>query len=292
MKTPLFIPIVLFPLLALTGCNNRLFFATETRAGLNVAGSVTSPTSISLDYHRGEVAYVPKNNQGTTYSVYGGSDLDFSLGSSFALAQTFATGEAAIIAANVESTHPQNENKPARTATKEPDGDPIYFGTGTTFGLNIRAGDGSTQTPGMIVGYQRAEAVVIPTDPDEPETKSVYADISIVRSPETGTTGVEDAKKPRSNGGLRIRQSFGTGKAAVALAGTPQVQEKLKKAAQIDTKAVTGATDDWSQRMDYGKQLSQITDATKQKEILDAAQTVVTGSDAPTTYQDLTQRTI
>jgi hypothetical protein len=266
MKRRLSFPLALLAVGALAGCQSKnLFFATESRWGLNVAGSSTAPSSVSLDYHRGEVAVIPKNNAGSTFSVYGGSDNDFSWGNGLALSQTFATGEAAVIATGGA--------KPDRTTLKQTG--PVFFATGTTFGLNLRLLAAESAAPGLIAGYRRDEMVIIPTGEGATEASPVYADISIIQLPSATPAGAAQrfpGREPVIAGGVRIKQQFATGAAALKVAANPWAKAKLDQAA-----GVTAATTALVDRTKYAQKLATVTDPAAQGKILERARGAFVG---------------
>lgn len=223
--------------LALGGCNSAVFVATETKGGLSVTATNGAP-SASLSYHRGELAVIPKNQNGTTHAVFGGVDHDYSLGGDgFSIAQTFATGQAAINASHNSTGGESGKNQNGT----------LYFATGTTFGLSLTTNDATSQSPSLLAGFRRAEGVYIPTDEKGSETNSVYADVSIVYWPKDSGVAPDDAAfkasgqdahtLPLRKNAVRIRQKFATGDAAIQFVANDAVQAKLKAAAGGDEAA-------------------------------------------------------
>lgn len=216
-----------------SGCSNKkLIFATHSSIGLDVSGTAEVPNKVSLSYHRQELALVPGKTDETAHSVFGGMDSDINFWRGSIIKQTFATGDAAIIATQ------DPESEAAATCYNSDDPNPakkksLVFVTGTTFGLHLSAGDGQVQ-PNLLMGYRRAEGAYIPvTDPGR-EVKSVYADILINtktknRINESGgiTTNFPATK------GARIKQSFATGSAAENLASNNESRAALYEAAGL-----------------------------------------------------------
>jgi hypothetical protein len=214
--------------LLISGCANGLYFGTKTKWGLEATGTATAPVSVGLTYHRGEAVVIPENEAGRTYSVFGGSDNDFSWFNGLAVSQRFATGDAAVIAAG--GTVEENEK------TNDAQHGKLVFTTGTTFGLDLRYSSSAAQSPGLLAGYRREEGVFIPTKPSAVEANSVYADISIVYSPDGDAAkldAIEPDRRPRLSGGARIKQRFATGAAARLVAKDDAAKNKLRKAAGL-----------------------------------------------------------
>jgi hypothetical protein len=287
-------PVLLGLALALGGCSSSsLFVATETTGGLNVSAANGAPNA-SLAYQRGELAVIPKNHQGTTDSVYGGLDHDYSLGSDgFAISQTFATGQAAINASR--GTSEQGAPGTAQNGT-------LYFATGTTFGLSLTTNDATTQSPSILAGFRRGEGVYIPMDETKSETNSVYADVSIVYWPKDTSVAADDAafktsgqdpkNLPVRKNAVRIRQKFATGEAAIHFVEQGEVKAKLAAAAgnpayEAHVNAKVGANA-------LRAKLSQITDPAVQKQIATETRDSAGIRDAmkPTDFADLRDRSV
>lgn len=216
--------------LALTACvaltagcrSNRLVFATQTSIGMDVSGTSEMPNHVSFSFDRYEAAIVPRKTNGEAHSVFGGMDADMRWFGPHTIKQTFATGDAAKIATMAETT--------PLPATKAPnDTSALIFYTGTTYGLNLSAGE-QAMPPNLLLGYRRTEAAVIPVPDPGQEVRSVYADIVIDSSKSSDHASTNFSKL----GGVRIVQSFATGAAANALAQTRAVRDKLAGAAQLD----------------------------------------------------------
>jgi hypothetical protein len=211
-------------LLVHTGCASRLFFATKTSIGLEASGTSQMPDKVSLSFSRYEGAVVPRSTNGEPYSVYGGLDADLKwFPPKYTIRQTFATGNAAQIAAEAAPA-------PAPAQPKQSGRNPLFFVTDTSFGLKLSAGKQDV-SPTLLLGYKRVEGTIIPVDKSESEVRSVYADITINSS--TNETGIT-TNFPNNNG-VRIKQSFATGKAADAAARLPGVK------AALDAMAISGA---------------------------------------------------
>jgi hypothetical protein len=208
------------------GCkSNRLVFVTQSSIGMDVSGTAQLPNRVSFSFDRYEAAIVPRKTNGEAHSVFGGMDADMTWFSGHAIKQTFATGEAAKLATG-------GERKDA-PATSVKDTASLIFLTATTYGLNLSAGEQS-MPPNLLLGYRRTEAAVIPVPDPAQKVRSVYADIHI------NTAGKSSAVTTNFStlGGVRIKQSFGTGTAAESLARTSAVREKLADAASLDPKVV------------------------------------------------------
>jgi hypothetical protein len=99
----------------------------------------------------------------------------------------------------------------------------LAFGTATKFGVDVS--QRPDQTVEMVLGYDRAEVVVIPMPEaakDATETKDTYAVM--------GTFQVKHGN-PFTGGALIIHQFFATGRAAVKAAQDPRFQEIFGTAA-------------------------------------------------------------
>lgn len=217
------------PVLAvLTGCHNHVIFSTHTSAGLDVSGTAQYPDKVSFSYNRQEVAIVPRKTNGEAHSVFGGMDSDISFMNGSVIKQTFATGDAAVLASGGVTNPPVGTTDPSKA--------PLVFMTATTFGLHLTAGE-SQMSPNLLMGYRRAEAAMIPVPDSAQEVRPVYADILINTKSlkqKDGTTNPALALTTNfpSISGVRIKQSFATGRAAVNLAATNHaVRQKLKAAA-------------------------------------------------------------
>lgn len=208
-----------------TGCKSRVVFMTQTSLGLDVSGTANYPNKVSLSFDRYEAAIIPRKTNGEAHSVFGGLDADMTFFHGHAIKQTFATGEAAKLATGAP--------RDGLAGTRKRDKDSLLFFTGTTYGLLLTAGE-KQMSPNMLVGYRRTEASVIPIPDPGQEVRSVYADLHINTSEETNAFFVTTNFSALH--GVRIKQSFATGKAAEALAaGSPEVRQKLAAAAGIQS---------------------------------------------------------
>ena len=229
-------------LLLLSGCAKPVVFSTHTSIGLDVSGTAQYPNKVSFSYNRQEAALVPRQTNGEAHSVFGGLDSDISFWKGSIIKQTFATGEAAKIATG------GGDGK--NTTSTNPATDSLVFFTGTTFGLHLTGGE-SQMSPNLLMGYRRAEAAYIPVPDPGQEVRSVYADILINTKSREEVTNDSPALIITTNfptiSGVRIKQSFATGKAAENLARDADVLAKLNAAAgtalgaieRLKTRAVT-----------------------------------------------------
>jgi|GEM_PF-2300121 len=210
------------------GCShNKLIFTTRTSAGLDVSGTSEMPNKVSFTYNRQELSIVPRKTNGDAHSVYGGMDADVGWWSGTTIKQTFATGQAAEYASG--------GTKDLSASTSNAEQKPLIFCTATTFGLHLTTGDGQVQ-PNMLMGYRRWEGAYVPVPDPSQEVRPVYADIMINSKSEPTSTTASSASKlttnwPSSSNGVRIKQAFATGSAAVNLSRDIGVQGKLSEAA-------------------------------------------------------------
>jgi len=217
-------------LVLVAGCRNRVVFTTQTSLGLDVSGTAQLPNKVSMSYNRFEVALVPRKTNGEAHAVYGGLDADVKFFAGHTIKQTFATGKAAMLATGAPTN---GVDFPG--ARKVSSDHPLVFLTATTFGLHLTAGE-KEMSPNLLLGYRRSEAAVIPVPEPAQEVRSVYADILINSSVNTNNTSITTNFSALR--GVRIKQSFATGRAADALAGTSAVQAKLANAASLDPRVV------------------------------------------------------
>jgi hypothetical protein len=214
--------------LAAAGCSQldkRVVFATKTNLGLDVSGTAQVPDKVSFTYGRFEGAIVPRSENGDPYSVYGGLDADVNFFGDQTIKQVFATGEAAIIAADDGKI----DADAVATSTAQGEGfskKSLFFVTDTAYGLKLSAGKQDI-SPTLMVGFKRVEGAVIPVDKKEQQVRSVYADLTI-------NTKIKDTHSANSaiafpnNGGVRIIQGFATGRAAEIRATDRKVKAALK----------------------------------------------------------------
>lgn len=236
---------VLSLLAVLTGCSNRVLFTTQTSLGLDVSGTAQVPNKVSLSYNRYEAAIVPRKSDGDSHSIFGGMDADIGFFRGSTIKQTFATGEAAKLATEPEPTASvtSTNQRPSGQGSKQP----LLFLTGTTFGLHLSAGEGEL-APNLLMGYRRSEATVIPITPDETEVRSVFADILINSKdkPATDPEGISSLITTNfpATSGVRIKQSFATGRAAENIAGqNDEARAVLRKAAGVAPAAPDSSAD-------------------------------------------------
>lgn len=208
----------------LSGCKN-LYFGTSTSVGLDVSGTSKIPTKASFAFDRSEIAIVPDDSEGNAHSVFASLDSEWTWFNGFIVDQIFATGEAADIAATEPRISVQYDPKDLNTSKK-----PLVFATGTKLGIDIDFGLTASAPASLLVGYKRSEMTIIPDVAGKKKLNSVFADISIISKNE-GVTSISDA--PRL-GGVRIKQRFATGVAAVEAATNPDFREKLRKAVYGD----------------------------------------------------------
>lgn len=218
--------LLLFATLLLAGCKSRVVFTTHTSLGLDVSGTAQMPNKVSFSYNRFEGAIVPRKTNGEAHSVYGGMDADMKFFGGHTIKQTFATGKAAMLATGAKT------NGVDFPGSRTVQGDhPLVFLTATTFGLHLTAGE-SEMSPNMLLGYRRSEAAVIPVPEPGQEVRSVYADILINSAAETNSNNITTNFSALR--GVRIKQSFATGRAADALAETnKEVRANLAQAAGV-----------------------------------------------------------
>jgi hypothetical protein len=269
-----------------TGCRNRLVFGTQTSVGLDISGTGQVPTKVALSYNRQEVAYVPRKVDDSSHSVYGGLDADatFTLPPEYIIKQTFATGAAATNAAhnarndpgkNGDQDPPAGDNvnrkksnpQPSKTSSEGQKKNeeflhyPLSFYTATKFGLHLSIGE-AQMAPNALIGYRRMEATVIPIPNPTLEVRPVFADIEI-NSTDRSLNGRADSPQKSSLGGVRIRQSFATGQAAVIASSKEDVKRKLDEAA--GTRVNAYRTEHKTQVIDSLEVIAEYSSATQSK---------------------------
>lgn len=240
------------------GCKSRLLFGTQSSIGLDISGMSQIPNKVSLSYSRHEFAYVPRKADGSSHSVYGGldSDMKFSIPPQYIIKQTFATGDAAANAASniandedeLSSAEESGAGESAnRDAEKKGDDKgkgsknsfgsdhPLSFYTGTKFGIHLSLGEGQ-MAANALIGYRRTEATVIPIPDDSQEVRPIYADIEINNTTRSLSNRI-DQPSGSTLGGVRIKQGFATGNAAVILSSRKDVKEKLSEASGAEVQA-------------------------------------------------------
>lgn len=221
------------PVMLTTGCTKKLVFSTNSTIGLNVSGTAEVPSKVAFSYDRQEAAIVPKKHDDTAHSVYGGLDTDVSWRNGTIIKQTFATGDAAIYATGGA---PAGGAPAATEDSNELRNHPLVFITGTSFGLDLSAGEGQVK-PDLLLGFKRAEGAYIPVPNNKKEVRSVYADI-LINTKDPDQESGSPAKSitdhfPTDANGIRIKQSIATGAAAINLAKSEDVQSKLDKASGL-----------------------------------------------------------
>ena len=217
------VPIAILLTMAATGCKTPVVFTTNTSLGLDVSGTAQMPNKVSLSHRRFEGAIIPRKTNGEAHSVYGGLDADMTFFRGQTIKQTFATGKAAMLATGADTTDIQSQsNVNAKDA--------LVFCTDTTFGLHLSAGE-QQMAPNLLLGYRRTEGAFIPVPDPSQEVRSVYADILINSSTDTNGSITTNFSALR---GVRIKQSFATGRAAEAIASTEGGKAKLDAMAGIE----------------------------------------------------------
>ncbi len=255
------IPLLAAAVCLTAGCKDRLVFVTHSSVGLDVSGTAQLPNKVSFSFERYEGAIVPRKTNGEAHSVYGGMDADMTWFSGHSIKQTFATGEAAKIAAG--------GNRENRVRTSIKDEAPLIFLTATTYGLNLSVGEQS-MPPNLLLGYRREEAAVIPVPDPAQEVRSVYADIHINTAGKTNSVTTDFS----TLGGVRIKQSFATGAAAETLAAkNSEVQQNLMKAAGLSASADLAKLR--AEGRDLATEVSDLIDALPESKLNDAGQAAV-----------------
>lgn len=194
---------ILLSLVASVGCSNRVYFGTSTRFALDA-----SSTTVGLGYKAAQFAYIPPKQGGGEYSVLGRSDVDISI-TDIVVNEEFATGQAADCAAAASSSV---KMALVSESNKDPKKGNLVFGSYFSMSfLDINFGS-SNPFAGASVGYKRESATVIPLT-ENGHLRSVYADTRV--NSLAHSTGEDDGT--RTNG-IRFKQVFATGKAAVYVA--------------------------------------------------------------------------
>jgi hypothetical protein len=257
------IPLVAAVLCLAAGCKSRLVFMTHSSIGLDVSGTAQLPNKVSFSFERYEAAIVPRKANGEAHSVYGGMDADLTFFGGHTIKQTFATGKAAMLATGANTNNVDFPGGQSITNNH-----PLIFLTATTFGLHLTAGE-KEMSPNMLLGYRRSEAAIIPVPEPAQEVRSVYADILINSSANTNANTI--TTNFSSLRGVRIKQSFATGRAADALAlKNQEVRQNLLTAAGLPASAellkfrVEGA--------DLAAEISDIIDSLPEAKLKDAGQ--------------------
>ncbi|WP_409277098.1 hypothetical protein [Pseudomonas defluvii] len=195
--------IIMLPLMVNAGCSNRVYFGTSTRFALDV-----STTTAGIGYKSAQFAYVPPKESGGEYSVLGRSDVDLSI-TDIVVNEEFATGQAAECAAAASSAVNLAFAADDRSNTKK--GNLIF---GSYFSVSLLDINFGSENPfaGASIGYKRESATVIPIT-ENGQLRSVYANTKI----NSLANSAAETDGTRTNG-IRFRQIFATGKAAVYVA--------------------------------------------------------------------------
>lgn len=240
------------------GCTaNRVIFSTHTSLGLDVSGTAQMPDKVSFSYNRFEGAIVPRKTNSEAHSVYGGMDADIHFFDSHTIKQTFATGKAAMLATGADTADVVTSGGKVFTNNY-----PLVFLTATTFGLHLTAGE-QQMSPNLLMGYRRSEAAVVPVPDPAEEVRSVYADLLINSAAATNTSALSTNFSALR--GVRIKQSFATGRAAESLVqNNSEVKLKLDQAAGLDaTRAILRQQKDQASGLvkGIGSELDRLQDA-------------------------------
>ena len=213
-------------ILLLTGCGRNLYFGTATSVGLSVSGNSKFPNKISLAHDRSEIAIVPNDSAGNPHAVFGSLDSEWTWFNGFYVTQNFATGEAADTVAQEPSVS-VNYAPPSYPASSKP----LVFTTGIALGIDIEFGQTTSAPMSFILGYRRAEMTLMPDVAGKTKIDPVFADITI-SSTDSAPVGVDQAPLI---GGVRIKQRFAVGTAAVFAARNSVAASKLRKAVYGDS---------------------------------------------------------
>lgn len=219
------LPLLATALVLVAGCKTPVVFSTHTSLGLDVSGTAQLPNKVSFSYHRFEGAIVPRKTNGESHSVYGGLDADLKFFGGHVIKQTFATGKAAMLATDAGTNGlGKTSGNSSRAA--------LVFATATTFGLHLTAGE-QQMSPNLLLGYRRSEAALVPVPDPAQEVRSVYAHLLINSSADS--VGSPITTNFSALRGVRIKQSFATGRAAEALATNKEVRAHLAAAAGVQS---------------------------------------------------------
>jgi hypothetical protein len=253
---------LLFLFTLISGCANHLYFGTSTSIGLDVSGTSKIPNKVSFAFSRAEVAIVPDDSEGNAHSVFGSLDSEWTWFNGFIIKQAFATGDAADIIASepAPAKSLSNQSNNSQTSRK-----PLLFTTGTKLGIDIEFGQTADAPASLLVGYRRAEMTLMPDVEGEKKLDPVLADISII-SEDQSLPNIPDWPQL---GGVRMKQRFATGQAAINAAHDGKVREKLRK--EVLGGSALSAIQKAKTRFDYEgdilKRFSEM-DGVRQKEYL------------------------
>lgn len=221
MKKLIYLALIFIVVAIMSGCAKNLYFGTSTSVGLDVSGTSKIPSKVSFAFERAEIAVVPDDSEGNSHSVFASLDSEWTWFNGFIVKQTFATGKAAEIASDESLVNIDYSPSTSKTSSK-----PIVFATGTKLGIHIEFGLTTESPASLLVGYRRSEMSLMPDVAGKEKIDSVFADISII-SKGKGLTSTIEAPQI---GGVRIKQRFATGIAAVNAAANPETRQKLRKA--------------------------------------------------------------
>ena len=218
--------ILLTGVIVLSGCSKNLYFGTSTSVGMDVSGTTKIPSKVSFSFNRAEVAIIPTNSDGNTHPVFASLDSEWTWFNGFMIKQIFATGKAADIASN------KDKDTTTYTPTTKTSKKSLIFTTGTKLGIDIEFGQTTSTPASLLIGYRRSEMTLIPDVTSKKELDPVFADISIMSVESSSPDGVSN-DYPQL-GGVRIKQRFATGIAAINAARHPEIKNKLNKSVYGD----------------------------------------------------------
>ncbi len=204
------------------GCASNLYFGTSTSVGLSVVGTGKIPTKVSFAHDRTETAIVPVDAAGKVHSTFAALDSEWTWMNGFIIKQQFATGRAADIAAQSSFVAAEGNFQPEKITAEKP----ILFITSSKLGIAIDFGETPQSPASLLVGYRRHEGTLMPDARGKQALDSVYADISIISDAKDLPP---DTPGPRL-GGVRIKQRFATGVAAINAVTDPGTRKELRKA--------------------------------------------------------------
>ncbi|PHS39584.1 MAG: hypothetical protein COB07_05910 [Sulfurovum sp.] len=198
------------------GCTPKegLYFATGTGLNVEARSSADTIPTLALGYKRYEFVRMPKTD-GKKYSIIGTVDNNISFWNGSKISQKFATGQAAVRAAEAHMSpikKEENERKLASkakklsTSNKTKKSEVLFLSTSTVFGMDIELGADNVEQKVML-GFKRNEITHFPVNEEQDELNSVYTDILI-----------DNRADNLSDGNTIIKQSFATGIAAEILA--------------------------------------------------------------------------
>lgn len=238
MRNITIISVVLSSLI-LVGCQSKgLYYASEGHLGVDISGTGTAPTNISVDGSTREISIIPAKSDGSSHSVYGGLDtrlqyLKVPAGNK--VSQNFATGEAAVcalyskdpvaLASYKSQCESINEAAPVKPvpAIEDYRDRTLAIVTHSKVGLDIHYGEG--EAVGSNFGYKRLVAAAIPVMNSSEEVGSVYLDITVDSLTDESeckkTPEGEATKTPKTcltGKGMKISQTIATGTAAKLMA--------------------------------------------------------------------------